>query len=73
MRFLRILIVCLLGLYLGIYNGHLALWQQSNTMPLQVFPYRAELYPQADQAALNRKIPINSTKDLSKLLEDYFS
>ena len=61
------------GLYLGIYNGNVALIDSENHAPVQVFPYRADLFPDADQKALEKGIPISSKKDLLRLFEDYFS
>lgn len=65
-----LLILCC---YLGLHGGHLALWDSTQAQPLQVFPYRAEAYPKADQEALRRGIPITSREELTRLLEDYFS
>ena len=74
MKHLRILSVLFALLcYLGVHNGFLALWDDSKSEPLHVFPYRADIFPQADQQALRHGIPIPSQEELSRLLEDYFS
>lgn len=57
--------------YLGIHQGYLALWQQPDSQPDRVFPYRASLFPAKDQAALEKGIPYSSASELSRLLEDY--
>ena len=61
-----------LGFLLGISDGHIALWHDGQSAP-QVFPYRAEYLPIADQRALEQGISISSEEELSKLLEDYLS
>lgn len=63
----------ILGLYLGLYRGNLALWNENEREPVHIFPYPVELYPQADQKALRQGIPIRDGGELHKLLEDYFS
>lgn len=63
----------LLGLYLGLQNGYIALWKQEATKPVQVFPYRAALYPKADQQALSNGIPITDNWQLQQILEDFLS
>jgi len=63
----------MLALYLGIHNGHLALWDSTHSDPIRVFPYAAELFPDADRQALEEGIPILSRRELTKVLEDYLS
>lgn len=63
----------LLLLYLGVYGKHLALWSDTETVPLRFFPYQAALYPEADQQALRQGIPINSLPEAYRIFEDYFS
>lgn len=66
--------VCLLlTLYMGIWNGHLALLDTECPAPMTVFPYSADLYPEADRRALEKGIPIQSGQELVRLLEDYLS
>ena len=60
-------------IYLGVYSGKLALWSDTDPKPLQVFPYNAQLYPEADQEALRHGIPITSVSEFVRVLEDYFS
>ena len=63
----------LFGFLLGISDGYIALWKDGNPKPLQVFPYRAEYLPSADQQALEKGIHINNKQELKQLLEDYLS
>ena len=73
MRKLFYVAVFLLGLYLGMHNGNLALWRDGNTEPEKVFPIKVALYPKIDQDALEKGIPIEDTEGLKKLLEDFLS
>lgn len=74
MKKIRVLsVLVILCCYLGLHGGYLALWNSADAQPLQVFPYRAEGYPEADQKALRHGIPITSREELARLLEDYFS
>ena len=65
------LLALLVVLYLGLNDGYLALYRDDRL--LHTFPYRAELYPQLDQQALNAGIPIEEGSELYRLLEDYMS
>lgn len=65
--------ILLLCGYLGIYNGHLAIWYQDDPEPTAIFPYRETHYPDADRAALKKRIPFSDQKELTTLLEDYLS
>lgn len=67
------LILAILCCYLGLYNGYLAIFNEHDPTPVQVFPYRAENYPAADLDALCHGIPITSREVLTRLLEDYCS
>lgn len=59
--------------YLGIHQGHLALWKQPGLRPEHVFPYSICLFPAKDQTALENGIPFSSVSELNGLLEDYLS
>ena len=63
----------LLGLYLGLHNGYIALWNSQKTQPEHVFPYPASLYPPIDQAALENGIPVQDPESAVRLLEDFLS
>lgn len=63
----------LLILYLGVYGSQLAFWSDTNAEPLKVLPYQLHMYPKADQEALRHGIPISSSSEFVRLLEDYFS
>ena len=65
--------VLLLGLYLGLHNGYLALWRSGCPEPEKVFPFKVALYPKIDQSALEKGIPIDDEDALKKLLEDFLS
>lgn len=65
--------VLLLGLYLGLHNGYLALWDSGKDVPERIFPFWADLYPKIDQHALEKGIPIKDEDALKKLLEDFLS
>ena len=59
--------------YLGVHQGHLALWKHPGLQPERVFPYSISLFPAKDQTALENGIPFSSASELSGLLEDYLS
>ena len=62
-----------LGLVLGSCRGYVALYEEGKEEPRQVFPYQVRSLPPADQAALEKGIPIRSEKELQHLLEDFLS
>lgn len=63
----------LLGFLLGIHEGKIALWKDNDPQPMQVFPYRAEMLPEADQNALKKGIRVKSLSELQELIQDYLS
>lgn len=63
----------LLGFLLGIHEGKIALWKDNDPQPMQVFPYRAEMLPEADQKALKKGIKVENMRQLYSLIEDYLS
>jgi hypothetical protein len=67
------LILLIMCCYLGLQNGYLAIFNEKDSDPVQVFPYRVENYPKADADALRHGIPITSREALTRLFEDYFS
>ena len=70
-RILSLLMI--LGLTLGSFRGYLALFDENQEEPRQVFPYRISTLPPADQVALEKGIPVRSEKELQHLLEDFLS
>ena len=68
-----IYIALIFGFLLGISDGYVALWKDGTEKPIQVFPYKAENLPIADQQALEKGIHLDSRKELMELLEDYLS
>ena len=70
-RFASVLLA--LALYFGLWNGHIALWDTDAKAPVTVFPFSQQLYPEADQHALQNGIPIENGQDLIRLIEDYLS
>ena len=73
MRKYRCVMLALLGLYLGVYHGQVALFDSASSKPLQIYPYRVEIYPQEDQQSLKKGIPIHGRDPLQRLLEDFTS
>ena len=57
---------------LGVHDGFVALWKDGEPNP-RVFPYRAELLPEADRRRLEAGIPIPNETELHRLIEDYLS
>lgn len=74
MRFNRILTALLLaGMFLGTYQGRLALWDNNRPEPLTVYPRLISMLPESDQLRLQEGIPIENKSRLHRLLEDYLS
>ena len=71
MKRLRAWILCM-GFWLGIHNGYIALWKDGADQP-QIFPYRVEMLPEADQNRLRQGIYIQNRQELLRLMEDYLS
>lgn len=69
----NIAMLLLLCCYLGLYNGHIALWTSDTDTPDQVFPYSAQMLPWQDQIALQQRIVCPTQEELNRLLEDYLS
>lgn len=66
-------IILLIGLYLGLSNGYLALFKTGTQTPEITLPYRAAVYPKIDQQELSRGIVIKSQEHLKSILEDFLS
>ena len=73
MKRLVIAVILLIGLYLGISNGYLALFQTGSQTPELTLPYRATVYPKIDQQDLSKGIVIESYQHFKELLEDFLS
>lgn len=58
---------------LGIKDGYVALWKDNSVVPLEVFPYKAQLLPPSEQQALEKGIRISTQEELMALLENYLS
>lgn len=67
----KICLSLLLCGYLGICNGHLALFE--NGKAVEIFPYSADRYPPADQDALRDGIPYSTPLEKQRILENYLS
>ena len=65
--------VLVLGFLLGIHEGYIALWEDGKTEPAEIYPYRAQYLPEADQRALERGIRPKDEGQLQQLLEDFLS
>lgn len=63
----------ILGVLLGCYEGHLALFQTGHSLPIRVYEQEVRFLPEADQALVTRGIPVASREQLAYLLEDYLS
>ena len=65
----------LLALYLllGSWKGFVALFENGCEEPRQIFPCPVASLPEADQEAIQNKIPIRNPRDLQQVLEDYLS
>ena len=61
------------GLILGSYRGFVALFDEGSTEPRQIYPYKTESLPLADQQELAKGIPVTSEKALTHMLDDYMS
>lgn len=66
-------LLLLLGLILGSYKGYVALFEEGATEPRQIFHYKVETLPPADQVALESGIPVRDMDRLAQLMEDFFS
>ena len=73
MRYKALLAAIALGFLLGIQDGYIALWKDGNAKPVEVFPFRAEMLPTADQNRLRNGIRIENAAQLAQMMEDYLS
>ncbi len=73
MKCIRQIFAIILCFLLGIQDGYIALWKDGTDEPVEVFPFRAEMLPDADQKKLAEKIRIDNSDELAHLMEDYLS
>ena len=74
MKLTKLLSILLsVSLYLGLSNGHLAIYHPSDPSPLQILPYDSCVFSQEDREKLEKGIPFSTAAELSRLLEDYTS
>ena len=73
MKYRKQLAALALTFLLGIQDGYIALWKDGAVEPVEVFPFKAEMLPHADQQALKKGIRIESSSQLAQLMEDYLS
>ncbi len=66
-------LVLMLYVVLGSWKGYVALFDRDAAEPRQIFPTQVTSLPPADQAALEKGIPVRNERDLQQLLEDYLS
>ena len=66
-------LVLMMSLLLGSWKGYVALFDRGREEPRQIFPCPVDSLPEADQKALEEKIPIRNQRDLQQALEDYLS
>lgn len=62
-----------LGILVGIYNGHVAIWKDEDPEPYRVFPYYAASLPKDIRDALEKGVHFNSEDELNALLENLLS
>ena len=62
-----------LYIVLGCWKGYVALFEQGESEPRQIFPTNISSLPSADQQALIDGIIVRNDRDLQQLLEDYLS
>lgn len=67
------LFLAALYLLLGSWKGYVALFENGQEEPKQIFPCPVDSLPEADQQALAEKIPFRNQRDLQQALEDYLS
>ena len=58
---------------LGIQDGYIALWKDGIEKPVEVFPFRASMLPEADRSRLEKGIRVEGPEELAQLMEDYLS
>ena len=66
-------VILLFGIYLGVHENNIALWQTGQPDPLEVYPYSVSLYTNTDQQYLKQGIPILESSEVTKHLDDYLS
>jgi len=69
----RFAVILAFYLILGSWKGYMALFEQDNQEPRQIFPCRVDMLPPEDQAALEEGIIVRNDRQLQQLLEDYLS
>lgn len=57
--------------YVGEWEGRLAVFRTGSTTPDEVYDVFVAVLPQADQTALQQRIPVADEEELQKLLEDF--
>lgn len=73
MRYRHSYLALILAFLIGSYQGYVALWIPPAKEPEKVFPYSVASLPPEDQKLLEKGIPITSSGELHRLLEDYLS
>lgn len=73
MRRQHLYLALVFAFLLGVKDGFVALWKDSASEPVKVFPYTVSSLPREDQLRLEQGIRIESKEELLALLEDYLS
>lgn len=73
MKYRKQFLAVALSFLLGIQDGYIALWKDGCSEPVEIFPFRAQMLPKADQEALEKGIRIENAEQLARLVEDYLS
>ena len=61
------------GFLLGSYKGYVALWDEDDPDPIQIFPVPLRTLPEKDRAQLEKGIYARSETELNQFLEDFLS
>lgn len=63
----------LLGFFIGVHNGRIAVWKNEDPEPYRVIPCPVWILSQRQQQALYSGIRIDSMADIDRFLEEFFS
>ena len=63
--------ILLAGFLLGVCEGKVALWQEHDPRPVQIYDIREDSLPPADRLQLRRGIRAESREQVWEILENY--
>ena len=61
------------GYRIGEYQGNVAVYEEGSSTPLTVYDVPVSVLPEADVAALEKGIPVQTARELALAIEDYIS